>query len=65
MVEYVSKEAGDDFEPKYCEVAPKSIPEADNLILIRTAVTSEISVALFKDEKNCYPRYLFRLAPSF
>ena len=25
MVEYVSKEAADDFEPKYSEVAPKSI----------------------------------------
>ena len=40
MVEYVSKEAADDFEPKYSEVAPKSIPEADNLILVRTAETS-------------------------
>ena len=49
MVEYVSKEAADDFEPKYAEVAPKSIPEADNLILVRTAETSGMSVALFKD----------------
>ena len=36
MVEYVSKEAADDFEPKYSDVAPRSIPEEDNLILIRT-----------------------------
>ena len=48
MVEYVSKEAADDFEPKYSEVAPKSIPEADNLILVRTAETSGMSVAIFK-----------------
>ena len=32
MVEYVSKEAADNFEPKYAEVVPKSILEADNLI---------------------------------
>ena len=52
MVEYVSKEAADDFEPKYAEVAPKSIPEADNLILVRTAETSGMSVAILKDEKT-------------
>ena len=52
MVEYVSKEAADDFEPKYSEVAPKSIPEADNLILVRTAETSGMSVAIFKDEQT-------------
>ena len=52
MVEYVSKEAADDFEPKYAEVAPKSIPEADNLILVRTAETSGMSVAIFKDEQT-------------
>ena len=52
MVEYVSKEAADDFEPKYAEVAPKSIPEADNLILVRTAETSGMSVAIFKDKQT-------------
>ena len=52
MVEYVSKKAADDFEPKYSEVAPKSIPEADNLILVRTAETSGMSVAIFKDEQT-------------
>ena len=52
MVEYVSKEAADDFEPKYAGVAPKSIPEADNLILVRTAETSGMSVAIFKDEQT-------------
>ena len=52
MVEYVSKEAADDFEPKYAEVAPKSIPEADNLILVRTAETSGMSVAIFRDEQT-------------
>ena len=52
MVEYVSKAAADDFEPKYSEVAPKSIPEADNLILVRTAETSGMSVAIFKDEQT-------------
>ena len=52
MVEYVSKEAADDFEPKYSEVAPKSIPEADNLILVRTDETSGMSVAIFRDEQT-------------
>ncbi len=52
MVEYVSKEAADDFETKYSEVAPKSIPEADNLILVRTAETSGMSIAIFKDEQT-------------
>ena len=52
MVEYVSKQAADDFEPKYSKVAPKSIPEADNLILVRTAETSRMSVAIFKDEQT-------------
>ncbi len=52
MVEYVSKEAADVFEPKYSEVAPKSFPEADNLILVRTAETSGMSVAFFKDEQT-------------
>ncbi len=52
MVEYVSKGAANDFEPKYSEVAPKSIPEADNLILVRTAETSGMSVAIFKDEQT-------------
>ena len=37
MVAYVSKEATDDFEPKYADVASKSIPEADNFILVRAA----------------------------
>ena len=52
MVEYVLKEATDDFEPKYSEVVPKSISEADNLILVRTAETSGMSVAIFKDEQT-------------
>ena len=52
MVEYVSKEATDDFEPKYSKVPPKSIPEADNLILVRTVETSGMSVAIFKDEET-------------
>jgi hypothetical protein len=52
MVEYVSKEAADEFERKYSEVAPKSITEADNLILVRTAETSRMLVAIFKDEQT-------------
>ena len=52
MVEYVSKEAADDFEPKYSEVAPRSIPKADNLILLRTAETSGMSIVIFKDEQT-------------
>ena len=51
MVEYVSKEAADDFEPKYAEVAPKSIPEAENLILVRTAETYGLSVKFSKTNK--------------
>ena len=52
MVEYVSKEAADEFEPKYSKVAPKSIPEANNLILVRTAEISGMSVAIIKDEQT-------------
>ena len=52
MVEYMSKEAADDFEPRYSEVAPNFLPEADNLILVRTAETSGMSVAIFKDEQT-------------
>lgn len=52
MVEYVSKEAADDFEPRYSEVAPKFLPEADNLILVRTAETSGMSIAIYKDEQT-------------
>ena len=52
MVEYVSKEAADEFEPKYSEVAPKPIPEAGKLILVRTNGTSGMSVAIFKDEQT-------------
>ena len=52
MVEYVSKEAADEFELKHSEVAPKSIPEADNLILVRTPETSGMSVAIFKNEQT-------------
>ena len=49
MVEYFSKEAADNFEPKFSKIAPKSIPKAENLILVRTAETSGMSVAIFKD----------------
>ena len=52
MVEYISKEAADDFEPKYSEVAPKSIPEADNLILVRTAKTQECQLQSSKMSKQ-------------
>ena len=52
MVEYFSKEVGDDFEPKYSEVAPKSLPDACNLILVRTSETSGMSIAIYKDEKT-------------
>ncbi len=52
MVEYVLKEAADDFEPKQSEVAPKSIPEVDDLILVRTAKTTGMSVAIFRDEQT-------------
>ena len=52
MVEYVSKEAADEFEPRYSEVAPKFLPEADNLILVRTAETSGMSIAIYKDEQT-------------
>ena len=52
MVEYVSTEAADKFEPKHYEVVSKSIPEADNLILVRTAETSGMSVAIFKDQQT-------------
>ena len=52
MCEYFSKEVGDDFEPKYSEVAPKSLPDANNLILVRTSETSGMSIAIYKDEKT-------------
>ena len=52
MVEYVSKEAAGRFQPKHSEVTSKSIPEADNLILVRTAETSEMSFAIFKNEQT-------------
>ena len=48
----MKKEAADDFEPQYSEVNPKLMPKADNLILDRSAETSRMSMAIFKDEQT-------------
>ena len=54
------EEVGDDFEPKYSEVAPKFLPDANNLILVRTSETSGMSIAIYKDEKTADDYLAFR-----
>ena len=51
MVDYVSEEAADKFEPDYKIICQKALPEADSLILIRTGPTSGLSVAIYRDEE--------------
>ena len=50
MVDYVSEEAADKFEPDYKIICQKALPEADSLILIKTGPTSGLSVAIYRDE---------------
>ena len=51
MVDYVSEEAADKFEPDYKIICPRALPEADPLILNRTGPTSGLSVAIYRDEE--------------
>ena len=51
MVDYVSEEAADKFEPDYKIVCQRALPEANSLILIRTGPTSGLSVAIYRDEE--------------
>ena len=51
MVDYVSEEAADKFEPDYKIIFQIALPEADSLILNRTGPTSGLSVAIYRDEE--------------
>ena len=51
MVDYVSEEAADKFQPDYKIICQRALPEADSLFLIRTGPTSGLSMAIYRDEE--------------
>ena len=52
MVDYISEEAADQFEPQYKILCPKMLPEAEALILVRTGPISGLSIAIYKNEAH-------------
>ena len=51
MVDYIIEETADEFEAVYQEICPKMLAQVDALILVRTSVTSGLSIAIFKTEE--------------
>ena len=51
MVNFSSEEEAQSFQEKYIYVAPKLIPEAEQLLLINTSPDPVLSVAIYPDDK--------------